>query len=139
MTRTANRALMGVCALFFAVAGLDVAGAFAQALPTTDPSGAQGVTSTTCGVGTKERCGNVSIMKCSWKFEFNLNIIGKGGGLSTGEYDCQKIGSRDLYKDIDTPTNPNCTSTIGGGSRGSGSTGSRGSGDDDGYGDESCF
>ncbi len=135
MTTTLHRAVVGAFALILAAAGLDVSGAFAQAVPTTDGA----VTATTCGTGTLHTCGEVAIMHCEWKFEIDLNIFGRSGGLKAGQSSCQKIGTRTLYKDIDTPTGlRSCTSPIGGGSRGSGSTGSRGSGDDESTGDENC-
>jgi len=136
MTPTLNRVFVGAFALLVAAAGLDVSGALAQALPTTDGQ----VTATTCGTGTRTQCGEEAIMHCEWKFEFDLNVILRTGGLKMGQQSCQKIGTRRLYKDIDTPViQSNCpTSTVGGGSRGSGSTGSRGSGDDESFGDESC-
>lgn len=134
MTTTLHRVVAGAFALLFAAAGLDVSGALAQAVPTTDGA----VTTTTCGTGTREACGQQDILKCEWKFEFEFNPITKAVGLRTGQSSCTKIGTRSLYKDISTPDRGICTSPVGGGSRGSGSVGSRGSGDDESAGDESC-
>jgi hypothetical protein len=133
MTRTFNRVLLGTFALLFALAGLDVSGALAQALPTDGT-----VTATTCGTGTRTECGQQDILKCEWKFEIDFNILTKSFSLKTGEQSCTKIGTKTLYKDIDTVTGGTCTRTIGGGSRGTGSTGSRGSGDEESTGDETC-
>lgn len=140
MTRNPTRALFGACALLFAAVAFNVSGALAQAVPTTGDGGsAPPITSTSCGTGTKTKCGTVDVMHCAWKFEFNLNVLGKSGGLNMGQYDCKKIGTRDEYKDIDTPLPLRCGSTTGTGSTGSGTTGTRGSGDEDGFVDETCF
>ena len=137
MTTTLHRALAGAFALLVAAAGLDVSGALAQALPTNDSP----TTATTCGTGTRNTCGTEAIMHCEWKFEIDLNILLRSGGIKMGQNTCQKIGTRTLYKDIDTPTTlGTCeTSTVGGGSRGTGSTGSRGSGDDESGDDAACY
>ncbi len=133
MTSTFNRALIGAFALLVTMAGLDVSGALAQALPTDGTT-----TATTCGTGTITACGQEDILKCEWKFEIDFNILSRSFGLRTGQSSCTKIGTRNLYKDIVTPDRGTCTSPIGGGSRGSGSVGSRGSGDDESAGDETC-
>ena len=127
MTMKANRALLGVIALLLAAAGLDVSGAFAQALPTTDGT----ITSTTCSVGTLTECGRETIQKCEWKFDIDLNVFTRSGSISIGRYECRDYGFKTLYKDKNGPAPSTSCPTGGGGSQGTGLVGTRGSGDED--------
>lgn len=124
MTRKINRAFVGALTVLLAVAALDVSGALAQALPTNDGT----ITSTACSVGTITECGKEIIQKCEWRFELDLNIIVRTGGISFGTYECKEYGFKTLYKDAKS-TLGSCP-TYGGGSQGTGLTGTRGSGDD---------
>ncbi len=124
MTKKSNRAFVGALTVLLAVAALDVSGALAQALPTSVPT----TTSTACSVGTITECGKEIIQKCEWRFEFDLNVIVRTGGISFGTYECKESGFKTLYKD--TTGTPGSCPTLGGGSQGTGLTGTRGSGDD---------
>ena len=126
-----QRAVVGVTALIFAIATFDVGRAFAQAVIVDGGTGT--TTSTACGMGTREECGFQDIMTCSWKFELDIGAITRTGGLRIGKYECQKTGRRTLYKDVNGTllgTGGDCGTTVGGGSRGGGLSGTRGSGDD---------
>ena len=130
MSTIALRILAGAAALLLTFAAVDVPGARAQtAYPT-----AEGTTATTCGTGVLASCGSEVIQKCEWTFELDINIFTRSGGIKVGRVECKPYGTKTLYKDQREVVIPDC-STIGGGSRGSGSTGARGSGDDDAF----CF
>ncbi|MBL0172786.1 MAG: hypothetical protein IPP90_19170 [Gemmatimonadaceae bacterium] len=126
MTTNFNRLLAGAVALLAGVAALDVTGLLAQALPTSDGA----ITSTTCSVGTLTECGRETIQKCEWKFDINLNILGRSGGFSGGRFECRDYGFKTLYKDKNSSTSSTSCPTVGGGSQGTGLTGTRGSGDE---------
>ena len=129
MSTIALRILAGAAALLLTFAAVDVPGARAQtAYPT-----AEGTTATTCGTGVLQFCGTETIQKCEWTFEVDLNLFTRCGGIKVGRYECKSYGYKTLYKDQREVTVPGC-STIGGGSRGTGMTGTRGSGEDDGDG-----
>jgi hypothetical protein len=95
MTSSFSRALLGAFAILFAAATFNVGRAIAQAVPTTGTS----VTTTECGAGSLVQCGREDILHCSWRFEINLDLLTRGGGLRIGRYECVKAGYRNLYKD----------------------------------------
>ena len=118
------RALAGAFALLAGAAVLDVSGVLAQQAPDDST-----FTSTSCGVGTLSECGREDIKKCSWKFEFHLDPRKEMGGITIGVYDCKDYGFKALYKDRNG-TSEQPPSCYGGGSRGTGLPGTRGSGDE---------
>ncbi len=132
MMMTIPRAAFGVFALLFTVATVDVSRAMAQA--TT-------VTPTVCGVGTISHCGTEPTLKCGNSFSIDFSALTQSGGVRWSNEQCV-AGSKSLYKDVKSPANKGSSdpslqgcgapsSTVGGGSTGSGLSGMRGSGEDE--------
>jgi hypothetical protein len=125
MTNTLQRTLFGAIAVLFATATFEVSGALAQAQVNTGD-----VTSTGCGPGTITECGTENITKCSFNFDFQINPLTKGGGLSVGWRECQIVGVKKLYKDVTAATG-SCGERTGPGSGPSGTSSRSGGHDDD--------
>ena len=94
MTMTIPRAALGVFALLFTVATVDVSRARAQ---TTT------VTATSCGMGVLTPCGSEPITKCETTISFNLNLLLQNGGFTFSSTNCT-TGYKTLYKDRKTTT-----------------------------------
>jgi hypothetical protein len=99
MMMTISRAAVGVFALLFTVATVDVARARAQS--TT-------VTSTACAMGTLEPCGTQPITTCETTIHFDLNLLLRSGGFKFTQTNCT-TGQKTLYKDRRTPTSGSTT------------------------------
>ena len=88
-----NRLAGGVFALILALATFDVATARA------DEWDEGPVTSTTCGAGTLDKCGERVETQCEWDFDVNLNFFSKEFGIHLRRYNCRDIGTTPIYKD----------------------------------------
>jgi hypothetical protein len=96
---TIPRAALGVFALLFTVATVDVSRARAQ---TTT------VTATSCGMGVLTPCGSEPITKCETTISFNLNLLLQNGGFTFSSTNCT-TGYKTLYKDRKTTTTTTTT------------------------------
>lgn len=101
MTPMHTRVATAIAAMLFASAAANVATALAQVAPTADGSSAPGsVISTTCGAGTKDKCGDAPVQSCDFTIGFSFEN-GKGISFNFGRTNCKTAGTVPIYKDMD--------------------------------------
>lgn len=94
-----NPAAAMVGTLLMALAFTGVTQALAQVAPTGDGSGPPAI-STTCGVGTVQKCGDKVQEVCDFKFEVIFDPKSQTYSVKFGWTDCKPAGTLPVYKDV---------------------------------------
>jgi hypothetical protein len=123
MSRALSRVASATLAIIIAAAVGNVAVAHAQTQVQTEGGGVPAI-STSCGVGTIEKCGEKSLQTCEYEFALEFDPKFAVFRLVFKQINCRSTGHMPLYKD----RYPTTTCTNHGVSR---PTGLQGTGDDE--------